>query len=50
MDDGKEEIQLDLDQDTLDGLHKLMVERDETLDECVEYILRLAIDRAETQS
>jgi hypothetical protein len=43
MNDGKEEIELDLPQETVDALEALAVSRNETLDETVEHILRLAI-------
>jgi DNA-directed RNA polymerase subunit F len=43
MDDGKEEIVLDLDQDTIDYLNERAVLEDKTVDEVVEDILRAAI-------
>jgi hypothetical protein len=44
MDDGKEEIQLDLDTDVYDALVVMAAERNETLDETIEFILRQLFD------
>ena len=49
MDDGKEEIELEFEEETLAELQAFAVQRGETLDETIEYILRLAIDSASDQ-
>ena len=49
MDDGREEIELEFEAETLAELQAFAVQRGETLDETIEYILRLAIDSASDQ-
>jgi len=43
MNDGKEEIELDLDQKTIDYLNERATLEDKTVDEVVEDILRIVI-------
>jgi hypothetical protein len=43
MDDGKEEVELMLDQDTIDCLNKRAILENKTVDEVVEDILRAVI-------
>jgi hypothetical protein len=50
MDDGKEEIELDLDQDTINYLNDRAVLEDKTVDEVVEDILRLALAAYEEET
>lgn len=44
MDNGKEEFELDLDQETIDYLNKRAELENKTFDEVVEDILRVAIE------